>query len=80
VTANANRPPFAMGQQTRDSLAVNLEKEISDQKIEGYIADYFNTHHIFPSAGPSRPFHGSVPVDSGFFFFFFRWFRFSLQM
>lgn len=46
ATATSNRPPPAVAQQTRDPLAVNLHKEISNQKIEGYIADYFNTYHI----------------------------------
>ncbi len=34
VTANSNRPPVTMAQQIRDSLAVDLDKEISNQKIE----------------------------------------------
>ncbi len=46
VTANTNKLPMALGHQSPESLAVNLQKEISSQKIEGYISDYFNTYHI----------------------------------
>jgi transcriptional regulatory protein GAL4 len=42
---NSNRP-LPMAQETKESLAVNLQMEISSQKIECYIADYFNTYHI----------------------------------
>lgn len=42
---NSNRP-LPMAQETKESLAVNLQREISSQKIECYIADYFNTYHI----------------------------------
>jgi transcriptional regulatory protein GAL4 len=46
ATANSDRPPSAMVPETRESLAVNLHKDIPSQKIESYIADYFNTYHI----------------------------------
>jgi hypothetical protein len=41
---NSNRP-LPMAQETKESLDVNLQMEISSQKIECYIADYFNTYH-----------------------------------
>jgi transcriptional regulatory protein GAL4 len=46
ATANSKGPQSAMLPETRESLSVNLHKEIPSQKIESYIADYFNTYHI----------------------------------